>query len=239
MPLLKPLFERMFASAEAANQETILRACRAAAAGRPPATLLDIGCDDGAWTIEVARAVNAAAVEGVELVADAAAAARAKGITVHEADLNRALPLASGSMDLVHSNQVIEHVNDVDAFVAEVFRVLRPGGWAVISTENGSSWHNIFAAVMGWQIFSLTNVSGKVAGLGNPLAIQRHAPPFGPTWRHKIIMNYLGLEELMVVNGFVDVRVSGAGYYPMPASFGRIEPRHSVYITVSGRKPPG
>lgn len=237
MPLLKPLFERMFASADAANHETVLRLCRAASNGRAPAAMLDIGCDDGAWTMQVARAVGAQRVEGIELVPNAAASARAKGITVHEADLNAELPIANDTYDLVHSNQVIEHVNDVDAFVAEVFRVLKPGGWAVISTENGSSWHNIFAAVLGWQIFSLTNVSGRVAGLGNPLAIQRDAPPFSPTWRHKIIMNFLGLKELMVVNGFDRVRVAGAGYYPLPPLFGRLDARHSVYITVTGRKP--
>lgn len=237
MPLLKPLFERMFASADAANHESILRLCRAASNRSGLAVMLDIGCDDGAWSMTVARAVNAQRVEGIELVADAAAAARAKGMTVHEADLNRPLPLPSDTFDLVHSNQVIEHVNDVDAFVAEVFRVLRPGGWAVISTENGSSWHNIFAAVLGWQIFSLTNVSGKVAGLGNPLAIQRDAPAFSPTWRHKTIMNYRGLEELLIVNGFDRVRIAGAGYYPLPPRVGRIDPRHSVYITATGLKP--
>lgn len=52
---------------------------------------------------------------------------------------------------------MIEHVSNVDLFVSEVFRVLKKGGHAVISTENGSSWHNVFAAAMGWQIFSLTN----------------------------------------------------------------------------------
>jgi SAM-dependent methyltransferase len=237
MPFLKPIFERMFASADAANHETIRRLCRTAAKDMQRPALLDIGCDTGAWTVEVARVVGAGRIEGVELMPDAAAAARARAIVVHEADLNQQLPIAPDSFDIVHSNQVIEHVNDVDAFVAEVFRVLKPGGWAIISTENGSSWHNIFAAVLGWQIFSLTNVSGKIAGLGNPIAIQRNAPAFSPTWRHKTIMNYRGLKELMIVNGFTDVFVGGAGYYPLPASAGRIDPRHSVYITVTGRKP--
>jgi len=234
MRLLKPLFERMFDAADAANQATILRLCSGGGGRR---SLLDLGCDDGSWTLEVARATHADHIEGLEVVPDAAAAARARGITIHELDLNAPIALADAQYDLIHANQVIEHVNDVDLFVAEVHRLLKPGGVAVVSTENGSSWHNVFAAVMGWQIFSLTNVSGKVAGLGNPLAIQRGAEAFSPTWRHKTIMNYRGLKELFELHGFRDVIVSGAGYYPLPPLFGRIDPRHSVYITVKGTKP--
>lgn len=234
MPVLKPLFERMFNAADGANQANILRLCRAAVP--EGGSLLDLGCDDGAWTLELARVARADCVEGVEVVSPAAAAARGRGITVHEIDLNQPLPLAGARFDLVHANQVIEHVNDVDLFVAEVYRLLKPGGVAVVSTENGSSWHNLFAALMGWQIFSLTNVSGKVAGLGNPLAIQRGAEAFSPTWRHKTIMNYRGLKELFAVHSFREVEVSGAGYYPLPAAFGRIDARHSVYITVKARK---
>ncbi|MFN2442232.1 MAG: hypothetical protein ABR517_06065, partial [Thermoanaerobaculia bacterium] len=117
-------------------------------------------------------------------------------------------------------------------FVSEIRRVLKPNGVAVISTENGSSWHNIFAAVLGWQIFSLTNVSGRVAGLGNRFAVHRNATAFSPTWRHKIIMNYLGLVELFQVHGFSHVEVAGAGYYPLPAALGRVDVRHSAFLTV-------
>ena len=39
-----------------------------------------------------------------------------------------ALPLADGAVDLVVSSQVVEHLWDQDAFVAECARVLRPGG---------------------------------------------------------------------------------------------------------------
>jgi ubiquinone/menaquinone biosynthesis C-methylase UbiE len=131
---------------------------------------------------------------------------------------------------------VIEHVSNVDLFVSEVFRVLKKGGHAVISTENGSSWHNVFAAAMGWQIFSLTNVSGLKAGLGNPFAIQRGGTPFTGTWTHKTIFNYRGLIEMFETHGFSKVTVAGAGYFPLPALLGRIDPRHSAFITVFAEK---
>ncbi|MGB3887149.1 class I SAM-dependent methyltransferase [Gordonia sp. (in: high G+C Gram-positive bacteria)] len=46
------------------------------------------------------------------------------------------LPLADGSVDVVVNFQVIEHLWDQSAFVAECHRVLRPGGFLLMSTPN-------------------------------------------------------------------------------------------------------
>jgi SAM-dependent methyltransferase len=234
--LLRKMYLAAHASAEAANFANI----RSFAAGTPPGPsrrLLDLGCDDGRWSMAVGAACGIGEVHGVELVETAALAAERAGVIVHRGDLNDPFPLESGSFDVVHSNQVIEHVNDVDQFVAEIYRVLKPGGLAIVSTENGSSWHNVFASAMGWQMFSLTNVSAKVSGLGNPFAVHRGQTAFAPTWRHKIIMNYRGLLELFQVNGFEDVRVRGAGYYPFAARLGAWDPRHAAFLTILARKP--
>ncbi|ORA37612.1 class I SAM-dependent methyltransferase [Mycobacterium aquaticum] len=46
------------------------------------------------------------------------------------------LPLADGSVDVVVNFQVIEHLWDQAQFVAECYRVLRPGGVFLVSTPN-------------------------------------------------------------------------------------------------------
>jgi len=46
------------------------------------------------------------------------------------------LPLADGSFDIVVSLETIEHIHDVDAFLAEVARVLVPGGRFLVSSPN-------------------------------------------------------------------------------------------------------
>jgi SAM-dependent methyltransferase len=234
--MLTQFFTTIYESAARMNRDNISRLVGEAKQEELGA-LLDLGCDDGVWTMELARRAGATEVHGIEIVPSQAEKARALGVRVAELDLNE--PLASVPSDhfgVVHANQVIEHVSSVDLFVAEVYRVLRKGGRAVISTENGSSWHNVFAAVMGWQIFSLTNVSPRMAGLGNPFAIQRGGTPYTGTWTHKTIFNYRGLIEMFEAYGFHHVKIAGAGYFPLPGELGRLDPRHSAFITVSAIK---
>jgi SAM-dependent methyltransferase len=47
-----------------------------------------------------------------------------------------ALPCRGGSVDVVVTSQVVEHLWDQEAFVAECARVLRPGGRLVVSTPD-------------------------------------------------------------------------------------------------------
>jgi SAM-dependent methyltransferase len=61
--------------------------------------------------------------------------ARYRHLTIHQANLID-LPLADASVDTVVNFQVIEHLWDQPAFVAECLRVLRPGGALLMSTPN-------------------------------------------------------------------------------------------------------
>lgn len=235
--MLGRFFNDLYAEASARNKRNIIELLRGARTDGG-GVLMDLGCDDGGWTLELASAVGATAVHGVEIVAEQAAKARARGVVVSELNLNEPMTgLPANHYDVVHSNQVIEHVSSVDNFVADVYRLLKPGGIAVISTENASSWHNVFAAAMGWQIFSLTNVSEKMSGLGNPCALHRGKPPYMGTWTHKTIFSYRGLIEMFAAHGFDQLKVAGAGYFPLPAVLGTVDVRHSAFITIRARKP--
>jgi len=88
--------------------------------------LLEIGCAGG-WLLKAAAA-RGWQVQGVELSADAAGRARALGLEVHQGDLASAR-FAAGSFDLIYMGDVLEHVPDCRAELAEAARVLAPGGW--------------------------------------------------------------------------------------------------------------
>jgi SAM-dependent methyltransferase len=51
------------------------------------------------------------------------------------------LPLADGEFDAVLSTQVLEHVQDPATYLAECFRVLRPGGRLLLSTHGIMVYH--------------------------------------------------------------------------------------------------
>ncbi len=233
MGLLKSYLTKLFLQASLHNRKNILDLV----SRQKPQVFLDLGCDDGDWTMQVAQSAEATKVTGIEVVLSRAQLARSKNIEVYSADLGKKFPVLDASVDLVHANQVIEHVADIDFLVSEIMRVLKPGGHFVVSTENGSSWHNIFAAILGWQIFSLTNMSKLKAGIGNPMALLREQQIEFGTWTHKVIFNYRGLQEFFTAHGFTDLQIKGAGYYPFPTSVANLDPRHSHFLTIAGRKP--
>jgi SAM-dependent methyltransferase len=49
---------------------------------------------------------------------------------------NGLLPYDDATFDVIYSDWVIEHVEDVRMFTSEVFRVLKPGGWFCARTPN-------------------------------------------------------------------------------------------------------
>ena len=87
--------------------------------------ILDIGCGDGQLTLRLVEA--GARVRGVDASPAMVAAARGRGLVVDEAKAE-ALPFADASFDAVFSNAALHWVREQDAMMAEVRRVLRPGG---------------------------------------------------------------------------------------------------------------
>ena len=223
----------MWARASAMNRENVLRLVEPDAEG----TLLDLGCHDGAWTLRVAERMGTKRVLGVEYSEAACEAARGRGVDARVGDLNASFPFGDASVDAVHSNQVIEHLHDTDRFLDEVRRVLRPGGYAVISTENLASWTNVWPLFLGWQPFSLTNVSRARGGIGNPLALHAGEHTREASWGHVRVFTLRGLREVVEAHGLRVEKVMGAGYYPLPAALGRVHPNHAHFITVKARKP--
>jgi len=157
-------------------------------------------------------------------------------LKVKKFDLNNKFDFEDNFFDVINANQVIEHLYNSDNFIFEIYRVLKPGGYAIISTENASSWCNIFASIMGWQIFSLTNFSSKKKGIGNPFAIHREDNPGLSSWNHIRIYNIKGLKEYFEVFRFEVEKIKGAGYFPFPAMFGNIDKTHCHFMTFKVRK---
>ncbi len=98
-------------------------------------TVLDFGCGAGMDSIIAARRVGPTGhVVGVDATEEMVAKARDNAATVgvvhvefHPGESDR-LPVADGSVDVVISNGVFNLCFDKPAVLAEVYRVLKPGG---------------------------------------------------------------------------------------------------------------
>ena len=99
-----------------------------------PRSVLDVGCATGmllAWMRE-----KGWTVQGVDLCVESARYGTAnRGVPIFAGTLEEAR-FPAGSFSVVHFSHLIEHVPDPRGFLAEVRRVLSPGGLIVVTTPN-------------------------------------------------------------------------------------------------------
>ena len=104
--------------------------------------VLDFGSGEGYGT--AALASRAASVTGVDIDPEAVAHALAKYETVlnvsFEAITDNRLPYPDGSFEVITCFEVIEHVPDPNAVIAEIARLLSTDGVLLISTPNKAEY---------------------------------------------------------------------------------------------------
>ena len=101
--------------------------------------VLDLGCAGGFMAEAIAK--RGAAVTGIDPASEAIGAARRHasegGFMInYDVGVGEALPYEDGAFDAVVCVDVLEHVEELDKVLAEVARVLRPGGLFLFDTIN-------------------------------------------------------------------------------------------------------
>src|SRR5215207_1867003 len=109
----------------------------AARCGDGPLKVLDVGCGTGVFGARIRRALPRARVWGVDLVAGMLAKGserwrhHAGELLPVQGDSER-LPFAAGAFDVVTCANSFHHYPHQDRAVAEMHRVLRPGGLLIL-----------------------------------------------------------------------------------------------------------
>ena len=142
--------------------------------------VLDLGCRAGALTRHF---LDGNEVIGLDVDRAALAKAEALGIEPVHANVEEPLPFEDTSFDAVVAGELFEHLQFPDALIAEVQRVLKPGGVLVGSVPNAY------------------RVQGRLRFLLG------RAPEDDPTHLH--MFSPAALRELLA--GFEDVRLSFVG----------------------------
>jgi SAM-dependent methyltransferase len=219
---------RVFHASEEANRGAILRSLPRGSGD----SLLDLGTHRGDFTERLAGHVGAERVAGVELIERHAAVARSRGIDVSVADLDEGIPFPSESFDVIHANQVIEHVRRTDVLLREMRRVIRPGGLVCISTNNLASWHNVISLGLGMQPMPM-HVSDEII-VGNPLNPENRWGHRDLGRTHLRLFTARALSELAAYHGLATEQIRVVGYYPLPPLLARaatrVDPTHGAFL---------
>jgi SAM-dependent methyltransferase len=208
---------------------------------QPGDRLLDLGAGFGRHAFEAARggaivtALDYSADELVSVRNTFAAMAEAGEITadrfggVLRGDATR-LPFATGAFDHVVVSEVLEHIQDDVRALAEIARVLRPGGTLAATVPSwlpekvnwmlSDEYHAPAAAGGHVRIYSATELKAKLRAAGLELDGQHHAHALhSPYWwlkcavgvgneRHPAVARYKQLLEWDIVRAPAVTRVA-------------------------------
>ena len=193
--------------------------------------MLDVGYGSGATTWLFHHRLGVKETYGLD--ANPKKVSFIKGI---KADLNNEFPFMAEQFNFILCSQTIEHLHSTRFFLEECYRVLKPDGKILIMTENLASWINIFALLMGWTPFSLTNTDGW--NIGNPIMKRdetkepdylfqemnyRNSGMVG----HVRVMTYDGLKDIMTRVGF-KTKIYSTGFWGFK--------KHGHFLVALGEK---
>lgn len=180
--------------------------------------VLDVGCAGGFMSEAIGE--KGASVVGIDPAEDAIAAARShaegSGLDVrYDVGVGENLPYDDGSFDAVVCVDVLEHVADLSKTIAEIARVLKPGGVFAFDTINRNPIARFATITMAEDVLRLLPrgthdpdmyirpsellsqfdkaglVAGPITGLG-PRGIDRNGDPTFGTFPSKLIL-YMGV----------------------------------------------
>jgi SAM-dependent methyltransferase len=188
--------------------------------------LLDIGCGTGLFLSQESRGKVAV---GMDFSEEALGFARRRGISNLVCGDSQTMPVASNSFDIVTAFDLLEHVDDDAALIAETRRVLRPGGIALIGVpahpflrgahddalhhKRRYSWDELdrlfdptlwIRRRMTWTFASIYPIAGLVRSMRNVLPMSRNR--IADTNLTPACLNRLLLEWHRLGNSWVEAR---------------------------------
>ncbi len=143
--------------------------------------MLDAGCGKGRFAVHVRNAYPGACVVALDLALAMLRCAppelaRAAGSMLE-------LPFPDSVFDAAYATESLEHAVDIERAVAELCRVLRPGGRLVIIDKNARQWGRLETPP--WEDGSSRRSSSACCGVtagrrpAAPSHIGRTSPPTG------------------------------------------------------------
>jgi ubiquinone/menaquinone biosynthesis C-methylase UbiE len=100
--------------------------------------VLDAGCGKGRFARVLGERYPRASIAGLDL-AEAMLRCVPEGVGACAGSMT-ALPFRDGAFDCAYATESLEHAVDIETAVAELCRVVRPGGRIVVIDKNSKQW---------------------------------------------------------------------------------------------------
>ena len=116
---------------------------------RAPATILEIGCSSGFLLRELIRRLPEHLVFGADYTRETLEVLghELPAAPLIQFDLTQC-PLPDNFVDVIVLLNVLEHINDHETAMAQLFRVVRPGGAVIIEVPAGPSLFDVYDRVL-------------------------------------------------------------------------------------------
>lgn len=158
--------------------------------------LLDFGCGNGSFT-QFFQSIGYQ-VQGVDISETIVKCNRERfpGLKFKLVWTDQPMPYAAGTFDAIFCSEVIEHVYNVNFIFSEFARLLRPGGFLILTTPYHGLVKNVLIALFFFE---------------------RH---FDPTWQHIRFWTKKTLTRVCLAHGLKPVMWKHVGrFWPVPKSF--------------------
>lgn len=164
-------------------------------------SVLDVGCGTGGMMSWLSRYRRGANVTGLDINAEAVSFCRSRNLDQVTLGSATHLPFGSSSFDLITSFDVLVHLHgeeSVRAAIAEMFRVLRPGGIAFVRVAAYNWMRGSHDAAIDMQRrYTLRELADNMEAAGFKVVRQSYANmflfPIAFLWRR--VLQPLGLSS--------------------------------------------
>jgi SAM-dependent methyltransferase len=191
-----------------------------------PRRVLEVGCGQGWMAERIARELGADVV-ALDQSEHMVELTRARGIEALVGDVQE-LPFEDAVFDTVVALWMLYHVQDVDRALAELARVLEPGGRVVAVTNAGEHLRELYAAL---------GLSRRPVSFASDEAEQALARHFAPVERRDAF-GWTDFPDRAAAQRYVDASPQSFGGLQLPAFDGPLRVRRAPTIFVA-HKPAG
>lgn len=100
-----------------------------------PPKLLSIACSTGVIEEKIKNRLGMI-IFGIDAATKSLKIATQRGIITKKADVSKILPFSDNYFDFVFAGEIIEHLFDPLFLLKEIYRVLKPNGYLILTTPN-------------------------------------------------------------------------------------------------------